>query len=230
MNLFRRGSSNSGAFQGSDADRQQAFLAALRPALESLNRFAQAMCRDHSTNGAYGCDKERAKDLVSETILKAYEAFDAVREPKAFQSYLFTIAVRLNRLERKRRARVQPIASEHYELASDGSAPDANADTVHLYQALAELPAEQREAIVMSEILGMPLAEVAEAQGTTLGAVKKRVSRGRKRLAELLGVRDHGPVEAPITLPLGASSTNNGGSANLYARFAFEANSMKDKL
>lgn len=176
------------------------------------------MCRDHN-----GCDKERAKDLVSETILKAYESFGNVREPGAFQSYLFTIAVRLNRLERMRSKRWTRVTSEHYELASDAAAPDANADASHLYEALAKLPAEQREAIVMSEILGMKLVEVAEAQNATLGAVKTRVSRGRKRLAELLGVTDD---NAAAPLPFAPTATGNG-SANYFARFAFEA---KEKL
>jgi RNA polymerase sigma-70 factor (ECF subfamily) len=216
MNLFRRDGAK--ASSGAEGDRQQAFLAALSPALPSLNRFAQAMCRDDR-----GVDRERAKDLVSETILKAYESFSQVREPKAFQSYLFTIAVRLHRLERKRSKRWTPLASEHDLLASDAAMPDANADAVHLYEALAKLPAEQREAIVMSEILGMKLAEVAEAQGATLGAVKTRVSRGRKRLAELLGVSDH-DVAHPLPF---APTANGNGSANYFARFAFEA---KEKL
>jgi RNA polymerase sigma-70 factor, ECF subfamily len=224
MNLFRRGASDTLASYGNNSEKQQVFLAALDDALPSLNRFAQAMCRDH-----YGCDKERAKDLVSETILKAYESFSKVREPKAFCSYLFTIAVRLNRLERKRSKRWTPLASEHSEIASDAAMPDANADVAHLYEALAKLPAEQREAIVMSEILGMKLVEVAEAQNATLGAVKTRVSRGRKRLAELLEVSD----ESPTSLPLAPTANGNGsanGNANLYARFAFEANSLKEKL
>ena len=229
MNLFgwRTGRTNDGSTTGPvpehgrrESEMQQVFLAALAPALPSLNRFAQAMCRNHT-----GCDGERAKDLVSETILKAYESFDAVREPQAFQSYLFTIAVRLNRLERTRNKRWMPLASEHLDLASDAELPDANADVAHLYEALAKLPSEQREAIVMSEILGMKLAEVAEAQNATLAAVKTRVSRGRKRLAELLGVR----YEEPVTLSSGPRA-NTGGSANLYARFAFEAHSSKDKL
>src|ERR1035441_8720447 len=125
-----------------DRAKQRDFLALLGPALAPLSRFARAMCRNKN-----GSDHERAKDLVSETILKAFESFGRVREPVAFQSYLFTIAVRLNRQERARAKRWQPIANEHFDIPSGIAAPDANADVENLYAALAKLPKKQREAI-----------------------------------------------------------------------------------
>src|ERR1700733_14995062 len=122
-----------------DQAKQREFLALLSPALAPLSRFAPAMCRDK-----YGTNNERAKDLESETILKAFESFDKVREPVAFQSYLFTIAVRLNRQERARAKRWEPIANEHFEIPSPSAAPDANAGVDNLYPALAKLPKNTR--------------------------------------------------------------------------------------
>jgi RNA polymerase sigma-70 factor (ECF subfamily) len=144
-----------------------------------------------------------------------------VREQKAFQSYLFTIAVRLNRAERKRNAQRQPLSEEHSDIASS-AATDAQADIPQLYTALDRLPREQREAIVMSEIVGLSLAEVAEAQHASLSAVKTRVSRGRKRLAKLLGVDDERDQSAYVVSPVSAN-----GSGSYHARFAFQA---KEKL
>ncbi len=202
---------------------QREFLALLGPCLPALNRFAQAMCR-----GKRGLDKEAAKDLVSETVLKAFESFGRVRSTKTFLSYLFTIAVRIHRHEQKRRAIWLPLAKEHENHRADpSSAPDLGADTAQLYAALARLPAEQREAIVMSEIVGLSLAEVAEAQHASLSAVKTRVSRGRKRLAKLLGVEDDAVQRSTAFAPI---STNDNGS--YHARFAFQAKAFgtKEKL
>ena len=56
--------------------------------------------------------------------------------------------------------------------------------------ALAELPAEQRAALVLVDMEGYPVAEVAAMLGCAVGTVKSRCSRGRARLAALLGVLD----------------------------------------
>jgi len=205
--------------QEQNGTKQREFLALLLPVLQKLSRFCRAMCR-----GIHGPDGERAKDLVSETILKAFEHFGKVREPQAFLSYLFTIAVRINRHERVRSAKWQPLAPEEFEdMVDEGNAPDARADVHHLYAALAQLPKEQREAIVMSEIAGLKLEEVAAIQGASLSAVKSRVSRGRMKLAELLGVNDE-PVVSP---PLPGYSPASNGQGFYHARFAFSA---KEKL
>jgi RNA polymerase sigma-70 factor, ECF subfamily len=206
---------------GHAGTKQREFLALLMPVLPKLSRFCQAMCRDkHGPNG------ERAKDLVSETILKAYEHFDKIREPNAFLSYLFTIATRTNRMERVRSKKWQPISELEIEaFADERNAPDANADVAHLYAALAKLPTKQREAIIMSEITGLKLEEVASIQSSSLSAVKSRVSRGRKKLAKLLGVNE---VTVPAYSPdLTTSSGMGSGQSFYHTRFAFEA---KDKL
>jgi RNA polymerase sigma-70 factor (ECF subfamily) len=201
--------------------KQREFLALLMPVHPKLSRFCQAMCRDK-----HGPDGDRAKDLVSETILKAYEHFDKIREPNAFLSYLFTIATRTNRHERVRSKKWQPISEIEIEaFADERNAPDANADVTHLYAALAKLPKKQREAIIMSEITGLKLEEVAEVQSSSLSAVKSRVSRGRKKLAKLLGVNE-------VTVPAyshdaTAPSVTGNGQGFHHTRFAFQA---KDKL
>ncbi|MDP4198150.1 MAG: RNA polymerase sigma factor [Bacteroidota bacterium] len=198
------------------------FLALLGPCLPALNRFALAMCRDKRV-----CDHEAAKDLVSETVLKAFESFERVREHKAFLSYLFTIALRIHRHEQKRRAIWLPLAKEHANHHAETSAPDAGADTAQLYAALARLPKEQREAIVMSEIVGLSLAEVAEAQSASLSAVKTRVSRGRKRLGKLLGVEDDAVQSVTAFAPVSTNGLSTNGNGSYHARLAFQA---KEKL
>ena len=205
--------------------KQREFLALLDATLPALSRFCRAMCRDRR-----GCDEERAKDLISETILKAFEHFEEVRAKQAFQSYLFTIAVRVNRHERVRQKRWMPLAaSDHAHIVDERNPPDANADTDALYAALAKLPKKQREAIVMSEIAGLSLAEVAETQSSSLSAVKSRVSRGRMKLAKLLGVEpEPKSVQSIQTFPSGGVSSNGKSTQHFNTRFAFEARSMNN--
>ncbi len=220
-------SKDSSMFAEHHSTKQREFLALLMPVLPKLSRFCQAMCRDkHGPNGDWSSNAERAKDLVSETILKAYEHFDKIREPNAFLSYLFTIATRTNRHERARSKKWQPISElEMEEFADERNAPDANADVAHLYAALAKLPKKQREAIIMSEITGLKLEEVASIQSSSLSAVKSRVSRGRKKLAKLLGVSE---VSVPAPW-VGLNPSNGIGNGQSFYRtnFAFEA---KEKL
>jgi RNA polymerase sigma-70 factor, ECF subfamily len=219
------GTSPSGLSHAGTKHRE--FLALLMPVLPKLVRFCQVTCRDkNGLNGKWSTNDERAKDLASETILKAYEHFDKIREPNAFLSYLFTIATRTNRRERVRSKKWQPISELEIEtFADEGNAPDANADVAHVYAALAKLPKKQREAIIMSEITGLKLEEVASIQASSLSAVKSRVSLGRKKLATLLGVYE-ATVPAP-TLDLHASSGTGNGQSFYHTRFAFES---KDKL
>jgi RNA polymerase sigma-70 factor (ECF subfamily) len=206
---------------GHAGTKQREFLALLMPVLPKLSRFCQAMCRDK-----HGIDGNRTKDLVSETILKAYEHFDKIREPNAFLSYLFTIAARTNRHERIRSKKWQPISDIEIEtFADERNAPDANADVAHLYAALAKLNKMEREAIVMSEITGLKLEEVASIQSSSLSAVKSRVSRGRKKLAKLLGVNE---VTVPTYAHDAIAPSGTGTGQSFYTtQFAFEA---KEKL
>ena len=121
-------------------------------------------------------------------------------------------------------ARSQPFSDTDLEnFVDERNAPDSNADVDHLYAALAKLPKKQREAIMMSEITGLKLEEVARVQGASLSAVKSRVSRGRKKLVKLLGASDEELKNNPRPM----SSTSSNGKTFYRARFAFEA---KEKI
>jgi RNA polymerase sigma-70 factor (ECF subfamily) len=170
-------------------DRQEQFLALLDPVHDSLSRFVRGMARD----------REEGRDLIAETILVAFENFGSLRDGRAFLSYLFTIARRICR-HRSHRARLfgRYDEGDAAMLAAQTSAPDAAADVPALYAALDRLPAGQREAVVLFELSGLSLEEIREIQGGTLSGVKARVARGRRKLAELLGVDDPAPTKTPM--------------------------------
>ena len=165
----------------SSYDKQERFLSLFQPVQPNLERFAIALTGDG----------ERGKDLAAETVLIAYERFGTLRSPDAFLSFLFTIATRVHRRQvalEKRRGKMEEGDLE--KVFDPGLPPDIAADIGAVHRALGKLPEKQREAVVLFEIMGVPMKEIREIQGGTLTAVKVRISRGRKALAKLLGVSD----------------------------------------
>jgi len=159
--------------------KQSTFMSLYAPLQPKLERFVLAMTRSPET----------AKDIVSETVLIAYERFDSIRSHEAFLSFLFTVATRAYRKQLRRARRVDMGPPEDLELLLDpGTPPDVAADVGAVYEALDLLPQKTREAIVLFEILGLSMKEIREIQGGTVVGVKVRISRGRKKLAEILGV------------------------------------------
>ncbi len=71
-------------------------------------------------------------------------------------------------------------------LHAQGVSAETLLDVQFLYRALDKLPADQREALLLFEVTGLPMAEIAVVQNSTEGAVKTRVSRARAALRELL--------------------------------------------
>lgn len=182
-------------------DRREQFMRLYAPLRPRLARFAAAM-----TN-----DREEARDLVAETTLVAYERFEELRNTQAFLSWLFTIASRLYRKREVRGGRFGYYDEEQARRIPDsGTSPEVSADVALLHAALSQLPEEQREAVILFEIADLPLKEISAIQGTTLSGVKSRVTRGRKRLAELLGAVESHTIEEHTPASADSGAPNNG--------------------
>jgi RNA polymerase sigma-70 factor (ECF subfamily) len=78
--------------------------------------------------------------------------------------------------------------------------------------ALAALPEEQRAALVLVDVQGLPVEEVALVLGVPSGTVKSRCSRGRARMALQLGHLRNRP-QPPAVPPAGTSTSTEGGAA-----------------
>jgi RNA polymerase sigma-70 factor (ECF subfamily) len=165
--------------------RNEEFLRLFRENESALARFTRAMTRD----------KEAARDIAAETIVIALEQFHTIQNKQAFLSFLLTIA---SRLYKKRQAKLRFWGVFHEETlvnipSTDAYRADLNADVQVLYAALARLPREQREAVVLFELNGLSLEEIQHIQGGTLSGVKSRLVRGRQKLAHILGVNNTTP-------------------------------------
>jgi RNA polymerase sigma-70 factor (ECF subfamily) len=139
-------------------------------------------------------DAEDAADAVQEAMLSAHRRAAGFRGESTVRTWLHRITVNaaLDRLRRKaaRPATVpmptSPDGAEH-EPADPRDEHAEGELRLDISDALARLPPPLRAAVVLVDLEGMPVAQVAEALGVPVGTVKSRAARGRARLAEHLG-------------------------------------------
>jgi RNA polymerase sigma-70 factor, ECF subfamily len=133
-------------------------------------------------------DREDAADALQEALLSAYRSADRFRGESAVTTWLHRIVVN-SCLDRARRRQARPtVALPDVETVRDSAAPEPDTDTALAVQsALAQLPAEQRVPLVLLDMQGYSVAEIAQLLGVAEGTVKSRCARGRARLAVLLG-------------------------------------------
>lgn len=139
-------------------------------------------------------DPEDAADAVQDALVASYRRAGTYRGEASVRTWLYRILVNtcIDRLRHERSRPTVPWPSR--EVPSRG--PDQAAELatrMAVTDALALLPPEQRVAVVLVDVQGWPLLEVANVLGVPLGTVKSRCSRGRARLAQLLGyLREEG--------------------------------------
>jgi RNA polymerase sigma-70 factor, ECF subfamily len=135
-------------------------------------------------------DREIAKDLLGETVAAAYQGFDRIHEEKALLSWLFTVASRLYYRMSKKNKNVPLDDCRLDQLITTDCNPEMLSDIAYMYENLNRLPEEQKEAIILFNIEGFSRNEIAKMQNVSEETVKSRLSRGRKKLATLMGADD----------------------------------------
>ncbi len=153
----------------------------LEPEYGKLERFALSIT--HS--------RDEAKDLVGETVLKAYERFHTLKDDKAFLSFIFTIA-RHAKIDRYRKySKLVTTKPEDFgHLESNHLPPDVWTDINLVHEAVGKLKDKYRDILVLFEFSGLSLREISEIHNITIATVKVRLHRARKKLAKMLGVDD----------------------------------------
>lgn len=136
-------------------------------------------------------DPARADDLVQETFLRILKYGHNFQGNARFTTWMYRIArnVALHDINRDaRREEIENIATE--DLRHGSTAPEPTELSERLGDALAELPHEQREVLVLSRYHGLRYEEIAEVCDCTVSAVKARVYRAMRRLRNALGVTE----------------------------------------
>jgi RNA polymerase sigma-70 factor, ECF subfamily len=130
-------------------------------------------------------DREEAADALQDALLSAYRAADRFRGDAAVTTWLHRIVVNAC-LDRIRRRQARPTVPLPEVDITPAPAVDRETAIV-VREALAQLPAEQRAALVLVDVQGYAVADAAEILGVAEGTIKSRCARGRARLALLLG-------------------------------------------
>lgn len=172
-----------------------------------------------------------AADGLQDGLVAAYRRAETFRGEAAVTTWLHRVVVNacLDRLRAAKVRRADPLPDEDDVLGDRGSARTAAGATGDpeaaairderrraLLAALGTLPAEQRAALVLVDMEGHSVAEVAQMLDCAEGTVKSRCARGRERLATLLRERladppdpgsdhRHGEPGPPATRPIAVS-------------------------
>lgn len=176
-----------------DHDLMAALAGGNDPALNLLMRrwstrlvcYLERLCGCHAT----------ACDLAQETFVRVYKYRQQFRHSHKFSTWLFTIATNLMRNHARWQKRhpitlLEPQQVHDLPLECDQPTPEGNLATKErsaaLQQAILGLPAEQREALILSTYEGMSHAEIAEIMATREKVIEMRLYRARKHLREEL--------------------------------------------
>src|SRR5438045_4612895 len=129
---------------------------------------------------------EDAADAVQDALLSAYRAAPGFRGDAAVTTWLHRIVVNACLdLVRRRAARPADPLDEGSVVIAAGDDLSALETASDVLAALHMLPIEQAAAIVLVDVEGYPVADVAEILEVPVGTVKSRCARGRARLAGL---------------------------------------------
>jgi RNA polymerase sigma-70 factor (ECF subfamily) len=140
-----------------------------------------------------------AEDLVQQTFMKLHRARPAYVRGADPLPWIYSIAHRtfLDEARKQKRAVVrvgegEDLPEAQADITGDAierkDEPRADPELVKAtLDALATLPEQQREAVVLTKLDGKSVAEAAEIAGTTVGAMKVRAHRGYEALRKLLG-------------------------------------------
>ena len=161
-----------------DTARWNRLIRLLNPIHAQAMATARRLCRS----------AQDGDDLYQETVLRAYDKLNGLRDESCFRSWFYATLLSRHR-SRVRRPRRVPVSLEDLlgrrdePVGEDGTSwEEERRQAGRAARALAGLKPVQREAIVLHDVEGFSVEEVAEIQRVTPSAVKSRLSRGRDRL------------------------------------------------
>ncbi|WP_405662185.1 sigma-70 family RNA polymerase sigma factor [Streptomyces sp. RK9] len=158
---------------------------------EAVERFVRALHRDVLRYVAHlSADPQAADDLAQDTFLRALGSLHRFEGRSSARTWLLSIA-RRTVVDSLRHAAARPRLSDRddWQAAAEQAQPRGLPgfdDGIALAELLDGIPAERREAFVLTQLLQQPYAEAAAAIGCPVGTVRSRVARARATLIEAL--------------------------------------------
>ncbi|MGV6816970.1 MAG: RNA polymerase sigma factor [Thiotrichales bacterium] len=151
-----------------------------------LHRIAWSWCHDDAL----------AEDLVQECFLRACEKSEQLQSEDKLYPWLIRIMANLHNDCLRRKKDLVQFSEE--DFLSDNAGPMDRAEQqsaiMRVHQAMEKLPEDQRKVISLVDLGGLSYQEVSDALEIPIGTVMSRLSRARKRLKQLLLVREERPA------------------------------------
>jgi RNA polymerase sigma-70 factor (ECF subfamily) len=152
--------------------------------LDALYTFALRLCRN----------QHDAEDLVSETIVRAFDRWHQYRLGTNARAWLFTILYHAFINRRRVESRELPFSegdreTPRFNVVGDADPESAFYDSIvdeEVTRAIESLPERYREAVLLSDVHDFSYAEIAEILGVPVGTAKSRLFRGRRMLQRKL--------------------------------------------
>jgi RNA polymerase sigma-70 factor, ECF subfamily len=147
---------------------------------------------------------DRADDLVQETLLKGWANLARYEPGTSMRAWLLTIMRNAFYTQCRKKHEVEDRDGTLAAALSTPARQNGHMDFEDFRAAVAQIPAEQREALVLVGGSGFSYREAAAVCGCPIGTVKSRINRARSRLAELLGLEARSKVQhMPRSQPSG---------------------------
>jgi RNA polymerase sigma-70 factor (ECF subfamily) len=174
---------------------QTTFQAELTQLIPQMRAFARSLCNNPT----------EADDLAQDALAKAWASRASFTLGTNLKAWVFMILRNQFYSDKRRAWRSTPLDQEVAERTLVAvTDPTARLELDELRRAMAMLPDDQREALILIGAGGMSYEEASEICGVAIGTVKSRVSRARDRLAQILA---GGSVEVDDVQPSAAMST-----------------------
>jgi RNA polymerase sigma-70 factor (ECF subfamily) len=160
----------------------------------ALENFIRATQRDVWRFVAHFADLQSADDLVQETYLRALGSLPRFAARSSARTWLLSIARRVV-IDQVRMARVRPgkatgvdwLRAAEVSQAAQRRTTAGFEEIVEVNLLLAALDADRRDALVLTQVLGLSYAEAAQVCGCPVGTIRSRVARAREELIRAVG-------------------------------------------
>jgi len=157
--------------------------------MEPLEQLVWRVCWHYTGN------REAAEDCGQEAMIRIWRNLANYRGDCALESWVYRIAANccmdwLRKKKRDRSVSMEPLAEQGFDPADEAPGTEEQAvakdERQRLREAVALLPDDQREALVLTQLERVSYEEAAKVLGVSEGTVKSRVNRAKARLKEIL--------------------------------------------
>ena len=172
------------------------FSELLEQQIPRLRRYAFAL---HRSN------RSRADDLVQDTLVRAIAKQHLWKPGSNLMSWLFTLMHNQNVNDVRRsmaRECVGYAVGEFHDTLPSVNDTSSSLQLRDLDRAMAKLPLEQRQVILLIALEGMSYEEVSKLVGIPIGTVRSRLSRGRGSLRRLMDMTGEDAIARSIPIPV----------------------------